>query len=115
MRGTEPLPRFLKPFGAGCNTFTAMQVMKYMSASYIRRVRLVCNGWACFAGRFCTELKPEFLPAGGQRLAQRFPYLHVLDLSHCSEIVIHAKVRHITFTCTQQGVVRRSYLGRMAH
>ena len=63
-----------------------------MSSSYLRRVRLVCNGWAAFAGRFCTDLKPEYLPDGGRRLAMRFPYLRLLDLSHCSEIVIHAKV-----------------------
>ncbi len=68
------------------------QVMKHMSSSYLRRVRLVCNGWAAFAGRFCTDLKPEYLPDGGRRLATRFPYLRLLDLSHCSEIVIHAKV-----------------------
>ena len=66
--------------------------MKHMSSSYLRRVRLVCNGWAAFAGRFCTDLKPEYLPDGGRRLATRFPYLRLLDLSHCSEIVIHAKV-----------------------
>ena len=67
-----------------------------MSSSYLRRVRLVCNGWAAFAGRFCTDLKPEYLPDGGRRLATRFPYLRLLDLSHCSEIVIHAKVLHPT-------------------
>lgn len=69
--------------------------MALMSPSYIRRVRLVCNGWAAFAGRYCTELKPEVLTGGGARLAERFPYLRVLDLSHCSDIVIHAKVRYL--------------------
>ena len=74
------------------NGWYPAQVMKHMSSSYLRRVRLVCNGWAAFAGRFCTDLKPEYLPDGGRRLAKRFPYLRLLDLSHCSEIVIHAKV-----------------------
>lgn len=68
------------------------QVMALMSPSYIRRVRLVCSGWSAYAGRFCRGLKPEYLQGGGARLAQRFPFLRVLDLSHCSEIVIHATV-----------------------
>lgn len=70
------------------------EVMALMSPSYIRRVRLVCSGWAAFAGRFCTGLKPEYLSIGGARLAERFPFLCVLDLSHCSEIVIHAKAHN---------------------
>jgi hypothetical protein len=78
--------------------------MKHMSSSYLRRVRLVCNGWAAFAGRFCTDLKPEYLPDGGRRLAMRFPYLRLLDLSHCSEIVIHAKVTRLTL----EGMERRA-------
>ena len=78
--------------------------MAHMSPSYIRRVRLVCQGWSAYAGRFCSGLKPEYLLGGSARLAQRFPFLRVLDLSHCSEIVIHSKVaallagRHLSGT-----------------
>ena len=45
----------------------------------------MCRGWAAGAGRLMTSLKPEALD--GARLAQRFPYLRSLDLSHCMHSV----------------------------
>lgn len=48
--------------------------------------RLVCRGWAAGTGRLMASLKPESLE--GTRLAQRFPYLRALDLSHCMHSVI---------------------------
>ena len=49
---------------------------------------LMCHGmqgWALAAGRLMQSLKPEHLD--GPRLAQRFPQLRSLDLSHCLHTV----------------------------
>ena len=43
------------------------------------------QGWALAAGRLMQSLKPEHLD--GPRLAQRFPQLRSLDLSHCLHTV----------------------------
>lgn len=61
-----------------------------MSASYLRVMRLVCRSWAEFAGRHTSSLQPERLE--GPRLAQRFPHLRSLDLSHCQRMIVHPKV-----------------------
>ena len=51
-----------------------------------KRVRLLgLQGWALAAGRLMQSLKPEHLD--GLRLAQRFPQLRSLDLSHCLHTV----------------------------
>lgn len=68
----------------------AVQVMRHMSPAYLRVMRLVCRGWAEFAGRHTSSLKPEALE--GMRLSQRFPHLLSLDLSHCQHMVVHPKV-----------------------
>lgn len=60
-------------------------VCEHMPPSYVRVVRLVCCGWAAAAGRLMQRLKPEALE--GPRLAQRFPHLRALDLSHCLHTV----------------------------
>lgn len=60
-------------------------VCAHMPPSYVRVVRLVCRGWAAAAGRLMQRLKPEALE--GPRLAQRFPHLRALDLSHCLHTV----------------------------
>ena len=60
-------------------------VCGHMPPSYVRVVRLVCRGWAAAAGRLMQRLKPEALE--GPRLAQRFPHLCALDLSHCLHTV----------------------------
>ena len=66
-----------------------MQAISHMTPAYLRVMRLVCRGWAEFAGRHTSVLKPEALE--GMRLSQRFPHLRVLDLSHCQHMIIHPK------------------------
>ncbi len=64
---------------------------RHMAPSYLRVMRLVCRSWAEFGGRHLSSLKPERLD--GPRLAQRFPHLRSLDLSHCQRMIVHPKVR----------------------
>lgn len=61
-----------------------------MAPSYLRVMRLVCRSWAEFGGRHLSSLKPERLD--GPRLAQRFPHLRSLDLSHCQRMIVRPKV-----------------------
>jgi hypothetical protein len=65
------------------------EVTRHMAPSYLRVMRLVCRSWAEFGGRHLSSLKPERLD--GPRLAQRFPHLRSLDLSHCQRIIVHPK------------------------
>lgn len=64
---------------------------RHMAPSYLRVMRLVCRSWAEFGGRHLSSLKPERLD--GPRLAERFPHLRSLDLSHCQRMIVHPKVR----------------------
>jgi hypothetical protein len=57
-----------------------------MPASYIRVVRRVCRGWCESAARYITRLKPEQFDA--DKLAERFPYLQALHLSHCNMAMV---------------------------
>ncbi|EIE23088.1 RNI-like protein [Coccomyxa subellipsoidea C-169] len=83
-------------------------VCGHMPPSYVRVVRLVCRGWAAAAGRLMQRLKPEALE--GPRLAQRFPHLCALDLSHC----LHTVTFHTQTALQLRSNVTDELVGQLA-